>query len=96
MRLLSGVNLYGARNPLSSTTRANIADVGSNDDRRPPAETQARPFPDSLCWRCENHREIRAARSSFVMCSALPVKYPRQPVVACATFAPALETGGAE
>ena len=35
-----------------------------------------RPFDDSICWRCEHRREIRAARSSFVMCRALPVKYP--------------------
>jgi hypothetical protein len=39
-----------------------------------------RPFPESLCWRCAHHREIGGARSVFVMCEALPVKYPRQPV----------------
>jgi hypothetical protein len=47
---------------------------------------EARPFGDSLCWRCANHREVKAARSTFVMCTALPVKYPRQPVLACAAF----------
>jgi hypothetical protein len=45
-----------------------------------------RPFADSLCWRCTNHRPIRAARSTFVMCAALAVKYPRQPVLTCPGF----------
>jgi hypothetical protein len=52
----------------------------------PPPEKADRPFADSLCWRCLNHREIKAARSTFVMCSALLVKYPRQPVSACSAF----------
>jgi hypothetical protein len=52
---------------------------------------EARPFEDSLCWRCLKHREVRAARSTFVMCTALPVKYPRQPVLTCVAF----DSGGA-
>ncbi len=50
-----------------------------------PASTD-RPFTESLCWRCLHHREIQGARSTFVMCSALPVKYPGQPVRACVAF----------
>jgi hypothetical protein len=46
----------------------------------------AKPFPESLCWRCANHREIKAARSTFLMCSALTTKYPRQPVATCSAF----------
>ena len=48
-----------------------------------------RPYARSLCWRCAHHRAVKAARSSFVMCTALPVKYPRQPVASCAAFSPA-------
>jgi hypothetical protein len=49
-------------------------------------EPDTRPFAESLCWRCANHRPIRAARSVFVMCTALAVKYPRQPVTTCPSF----------
>ena len=52
------------------------------DEPRDPA------FADSLCWRCVNHRAVRGARSIFLMCEALPVKYPRQPVVTCPAFRP--------
>jgi hypothetical protein len=41
---------------------------------------------DSLCWRCVHHRPIKAPRSTFVLCTALPVKYPRQPMPTCGTF----------
>jgi hypothetical protein len=60
--------------------------VASDDGQRPTDAQETLPFADSLCWRCANHRAIRAARSVFVMCSALPVKYPRQPVITCASF----------
>jgi hypothetical protein len=43
-------------------------------------------FDGSLCPRCSNHREVKAARSTFVMCRVLPEKYPRQPVQTCAAF----------
>jgi hypothetical protein len=52
----------------------------------PPPEKPERPFAESLCWRCVNHREINTARSTFVLCSALAVKYPRQPVRTCSAF----------
>lgn len=51
-----------------------------------------RPYPQSLCWRCVHHRAVEAARSSFVMCNALPVKYPRQPVSGCPAFSRASAT----
>jgi hypothetical protein len=47
-----------------------------------------RPFAESICWHCANHRVIRAARSAFVMCTTLPVKYPRQPLSSCPAFHP--------
>lgn len=46
-----------------------------------------RPFPDSLCWRCSNHRTMTGAQSILVICSALPVPDPVQPVLACPAFA---------
>jgi len=52
----------------------------------PELENPDRPFPESLCWRCLAHREIKAARSTFVLCTALAVKYPRQPVRTCSAF----------
>jgi hypothetical protein len=48
----------------------------------------ARPYGDSICWRCVHHCAIDGARSVFVMCTALPVRYPRQPVVTCEAFDP--------
>jgi hypothetical protein len=56
------------------------------EDGPPPAENAGRPFAESLCWRCLEHREIKGARSTFLMCSALAVKYPPQPVRACSAF----------
>ena len=49
---------------------------------------QERPFAGSLCWRCTHHRPITAPRSVFVLCTALPVKYPPQPVSTCPMFRP--------
>ena len=67
--------------------------MADDDDTDRPGAAEARggarPFADSLCWRCAHHRAIQAARSTFLMCSALPVKYPRQPVTACSAFRPA-------
>jgi hypothetical protein len=60
------------------------------EQKDPPPETTDRPFAESLCWRCAHHREIKAARSTFVMCTALSVKYPRQPVRSCAAFCQAI------
>jgi hypothetical protein len=60
--------------------------VATDEEPRPSDQHEERPFTDSVCWRCAHHRTIRTARSSFLMCSALPVKYPRQPVVTCPSF----------
>jgi len=63
------------------------------DERRP------RPFPDSLCHRCAHRRYVETARSTFILCTALPDeaggKYPRQPVARCAWFGPAPVDGAA-
>jgi hypothetical protein len=50
------------------------------------AKEPAIPFPESLCHRCEAARQVKTAASVFILCSALPDKYPRQPVVRCAAF----------
>jgi hypothetical protein len=51
--------------------------------------TTDRPFPNSLCHRCQHLRVVGNKRGSvFLQCTepSLP-KYPRQPVLACARFA---------
>jgi hypothetical protein len=45
-------------------------------------------FPDSLCHRCAARRLIQGRSSTFIMCTALPEKYPRQPVRFCPAFVP--------
>ena len=51
------------------------------------------PFPESLCHRCAAPpKYVRTARSTFMMCPLLPTKYPRQPVLECALFRPAIVT----
>jgi hypothetical protein len=57
-----------------------------HDENGRPGGPPERPFADSLCWRCANHRVIGGARSLFLKCEALAVKYPRQPVTACPAF----------
>jgi hypothetical protein len=54
----------------------------SDDDHGP----TPRPFSASLCWTCEAHRRVDGARTTFLMCTALPVKYPPQPVRACPAY----------
>lgn len=46
------------------------------------------PFPDSLCHTCVAHRYVPTRTSTFIQCTALPVKYPRQPVEACPAYFP--------
>ena len=50
------------------------------------AGIEALPFPESLCHRCTAMRQVATKTSSFLMCTALPVKYPRQPVARCPAF----------
>lgn len=45
------------------------------------------PYPESLCARCVGEKRIVGARSMFVMCTRLPNKYPRQPVLSCEAYA---------
>jgi hypothetical protein len=61
--------------------------MASQEDH-PPAREGDRPFADSLCWRCAHHRRVSGARSVFLRCEALPVKYPPQPVTVCPAFRP--------
>jgi hypothetical protein len=47
----------------------------------------------SLCETCQNMREVRTARSRFLLCELSVTnddypKYPPQPVVRCAGFQP--------
>ena len=36
------------------------------------------PYPESLCHRCVHRRYIRGRTSTFVMCTALAEKYPKE------------------
>ena len=51
-------------------------------DKEPPSK----PFAQSLCWSCRAHRTVEGARTTFLMCTALPTKYPPQPVRACPAY----------
>ena len=47
----------------------------------------------SLCESCANMREVRTARSRFLLCELSTsdpafAKYPRQPVVVCSGYEP--------
>ena len=46
------------------------------------------PFPQSLCHRCTHVKPVKTKTSVFLMCTALPEKYPRQPVVQCTAHRP--------
>lgn len=46
------------------------------------------PFPESICHRCSRARHVMTKTSRFVMCTALSMKYPRQPIVTCPAFDP--------
>jgi RimJ/RimL family protein N-acetyltransferase len=51
------------------------------------------PFAESLCHRCAAPpKYVRTERSTFLRCPLLPEKYPRQPVLACPLFRPAIVT----
>ena len=58
---------------------------GSKDEA---TKLDALPFPESICHRCANCRMVATKTSKFLMCTALPVKYPRQPISDCAEFRP--------
>ncbi len=59
----------------------------------------ALPFPESLCHKCAAPpRYVESKTSVFIMCplggptapAGKPDKYPRQPVVRCPLFRPAV------
>lgn len=49
-------------------------------------KSSVKPFPTSLCHQCIHHHRVETARSAFLMCRKLPVKYPPQPVLQCPAF----------
>jgi hypothetical protein len=51
------------------------------------------PFPTSICHGCTAHRYVRGKTSVFIRCTALPVKYPPQPVKQCPAFEPDQASG---
>jgi hypothetical protein len=59
------------------------------EDSKVPASTldgDPRDYPDSLCHDCAGCRYVPARASTFILCTTLDVKYPRQPVRSCAGF----------
>lgn len=52
------------------------------------AKVDALPFPESICHGCANCRVIATKTSKFLMCTALAVKYPKQPISVCAELKP--------
>jgi hypothetical protein len=56
-----------------------------------PREPVGPPRLGSLCERCDFCRKVRGRQSTFLMCTALSEKYPRQPVLECAAFRAATE-----
>ena len=69
-------------------TRGSPDDNDPNDDGGAADRSPEAPplFPASLCHRCAAHRSVETRTSRFVLCTALPVKYPRQPVGACPAY----------
>ncbi len=49
-------------------------------------ETPEVPYPNSLCHRCAARRYVKGRAALFVLCTALPEKYPLQPVIRCVAF----------
>ncbi len=45
------------------------------------------PYPHSRCASCDAEKLLVGARSTFVLCTRLQDKYPRQPVLACEAYA---------
>jgi hypothetical protein len=51
-------------------------------------DPEVRPFPESLCHRCAARRYVQGRATVFILCTALPEKYPRQPVLRCPAHRP--------
>ena len=58
----------------------------SGDDGAASDGSDRTAFPDSLCHTCASHRYVDTKTSRFVLCAALPVKYPRQPITSCPAY----------
>lgn len=55
-------------------------------DRPPHPPKGAEPYPSSLCHQCGACEYVRGRATWFVKCTALPNKYPPQPVTSCSAF----------
>ena len=56
-----------------------------------PPTTVELPFPESLCHQCAAPpKYVRTERSTFVRCPLVAEKYPRQPVLDCPLYRPAV------
>jgi hypothetical protein len=62
-----------------------VADADADGRRRRTGGRDA-GFADSLCPSCASHRDVETKTSRFLLCTALPVKYPRQPVALCPAY----------
>jgi hypothetical protein len=51
-----------------------------------PSSPPAPPYVGSLCLVCRHHRPVHTKTSTFILCTALPDKYPRQPMVTCLVY----------
>jgi hypothetical protein len=51
-----------------------------------PDEPNLLPFPSSLCHRCAAAKYVQTKTSIYVLCGAMPQKYPPQPVEQCELF----------
>jgi hypothetical protein len=55
-------------------------------DERPWPPGRTRPYPSSVCHQCDAPRYVHTERSTFILCTRLPNKYPAQPVARCEAF----------
>ena len=67
------------------------ADADADDRRDRTRGRDAAGFAGSLCHSCASHRDVETKTSRFLLCTALPVKYPRQPVASCPAYRRAAE-----
>jgi len=62
--------------------------MANSDEPKSFDDSVHRPYGESLCWRCAHHRTVETPRSAFLLCKALPMKYPGQPMTSCPAFSP--------
>ncbi len=65
-----------------------VADASAGRHRRSgdTPKVPSPPYPASICHRCAAHRYVMGRATLFVRCTALPRKYPSQPVLQCRAF----------